>query len=159
MSSKYSEYLNLYLYLQIWKSTSTWFKYFEKCVCVCALRVKISTGLPLVQYGTQQDLTKMIDLVNLRGQKDRLHTENGGLRKGTRQDLNKMVDMVKFGGGQGVKTSPRCRKWGQNRGAYLLTLKEGVPTPPHYSGDMIEVFKMTHGLYGEATTNDFRYET
>ena len=30
MSSKYSEYLNLYLYLQIWKSTCTWLKYFEK---------------------------------------------------------------------------------------------------------------------------------
>ena len=30
MSSKYSEYLYLYLYLQIWKSTCTWLKYFEK---------------------------------------------------------------------------------------------------------------------------------
>ena len=30
MSSKYSEYLNLYVYLQIWKSTCTWLKYFEK---------------------------------------------------------------------------------------------------------------------------------
>ena len=30
MSSKYSEYLNLYLYLQIWKNTCTWLKYFEK---------------------------------------------------------------------------------------------------------------------------------
>ena len=30
MSSKYSEYLNLYLYLQIWKSTCTWLKYFKK---------------------------------------------------------------------------------------------------------------------------------
>ena len=30
MSSKYSEYLNLYLYLQIWKSTCTWLKYCEK---------------------------------------------------------------------------------------------------------------------------------
>ena len=39
MSSKYSEYLNLYLDLQIWKSTSTWLKYFEKCVCVYTVRV------------------------------------------------------------------------------------------------------------------------
>ena len=30
MSSEYSEYLYLYLYLQIWKSTCTWLKYFEK---------------------------------------------------------------------------------------------------------------------------------
>ena len=30
MFSKYSEYLNLYLYLQIWKNTCTWLKYFEK---------------------------------------------------------------------------------------------------------------------------------
>ena len=30
MSSKYSEYLNLYLYLQTWKSTCTWLKYFKK---------------------------------------------------------------------------------------------------------------------------------
>ena len=30
ISSKYSEYLNLYLYLLIWKSTCTWLKYFEK---------------------------------------------------------------------------------------------------------------------------------
>ena len=30
MSSKYFEYLNLYLYLQKWKSTCTWLKYFEK---------------------------------------------------------------------------------------------------------------------------------
>ena len=30
MSSKYSEYLNFYLYLQIWKSTCTWLKYFKK---------------------------------------------------------------------------------------------------------------------------------
>ena len=30
-----------------------------------------------VQNGTQQDLNKMIDLVNFGGQKDRLHAENG----------------------------------------------------------------------------------
>ena len=35
-----------------------------------ALRVKISRGAPLeVQNGTQQDLNKMIDLVNLGGKK------------------------------------------------------------------------------------------
>ena len=35
-----------------------------------ALRVKISRGAPLeVQHGTQQDLNKMIDLVNLGGKK------------------------------------------------------------------------------------------
>ena len=50
-----------------------------------------------------------------------------GVRNETQQDLNKMVDKVKFGGG--AKSSSRCRKWGQNRGAYLLTLKEGVPPP------------------------------
>ena len=61
-----------------------------------ALEVKNSRGAPLeVQNGTQQDLNKMIDLVNFGGQKDRPGAENGG----------------------------------QNRGAYLLTLKEGVPPP------------------------------
>ena len=45
-----------------------------------ALRVKISRGAPLeVQNGTQQDLNKMIDLVNFGGQKDRLPAANGGL--------------------------------------------------------------------------------
>ena len=69
-----------------------------------ALRVKISRGAPLlVQNGTQQDLNKMINLVNFGGQKDRLHAENGGLPNGTQQDLNKMVDRVKFGGGGGQK--------------------------------------------------------
>ena len=83
---------------------------------VSALRVKVSRGAPLkmlkkVQNGTQQDLNRMIDLLNLEGQKDRLHTEKGGGGGGfwneTQQDLNKMVDMVKFGGGGCVQ----MRKW------------------------------------------------
>ena len=74
-----------------------------------ALRVKISRGAPLeVQNGTQQDLNKMIDLVNLGGKKI-VYAENVGLRNGTQQDLNKIVDMVKFGR---AKRSSRCRKWG-----------------------------------------------
>ena len=40
-----------------------------------------------------------------------------------------MVDMVKFGGG-GQKDRPDAENGGQNRGASLLTLKEGVPPPP-----------------------------
>ena len=50
---------------------------------VSALRVKVSRGAPLkmlnkVKNGTQHDLNRMIDLLNLEGQKDRLHTEKGG---------------------------------------------------------------------------------
>ena len=37
-----------------------------------------------------------------------------------------MVDKVKFGG---QKDRPDAENEGQNRGAYLLTLKEGVPPP------------------------------
>ena len=37
-----------------------------------------------------------------------------------------MVDMVKF---WGQKDRPDAENGGQNRGAYLLTLKEGVPPP------------------------------
>ena len=47
----------------------------------------------------------------------------GGFRNGNQQDLNEMVGMIKF---WGAKRSSRCQKGGQNRGAYLLTLKEGV---------------------------------
>ena len=76
---------------------------------IWALGVKNSRGAPLeVQNGTQQDLNKMIDLVNFGGQKDRLH---GGLRNETQQDLNKMVDKSNFFGGR-AKRSSRCRKWG-----------------------------------------------
>ena len=96
-----------------------------------ALRVKISRGARFeAQDGTQQDLNKIIDLVNFGRQKDRLHAENGGLRNGTQQDLNKMVDMVKFGGGQ--KDCPDAENGGQqNRGAYLLTQRGSAP--PHSS--------------------------
>ena len=38
-----------------------------------------------------------------------------------------MVDMVKFWEGQ--KDRPDAENGGQNRGAYLLTLKEVVPPP------------------------------
>ena len=41
MSSKYSEYLNLYLYLQIWKSTCTWLKYFEKYLTPTLMSIKM----------------------------------------------------------------------------------------------------------------------
>ena len=37
-----------------------------------------------------------------------------------------MVDKVKF---WGQKDRPGAENGGQNRGAYLLTLKEGVPPP------------------------------
>ena len=40
-----------------------------------------------------------------------------------------MVDMVKFFWG-GQKDRPDAENGGQNRGASLLTLKEGVPCPP-----------------------------
>ena len=43
MSSKYSEYLNLYLYLQIWKSTCTWLKYFEKYLTPTLLAIRNSS--------------------------------------------------------------------------------------------------------------------
>ena len=96
-----------------------------------ALRVKISRGAPLeVQNGTQQDLNTIIDFVNFGGQNDRLHVENGGLQNGTQQDLNKMVDKVKLGGGR-QKCRPGAENGGQNRSAYQLTLKEGVPPQPH----------------------------
>ena len=78
--------------------------------------------MPLeVQSGTQQDLNKMIDLVNFVGQKDRLHAENGGLQNGTQQDLNKMVDKVKF---LGQKDRPGAENGGGgggggNCGTYL----------------------------------------
>ena len=45
MSSKYSEYLNLYLYLQIWKSTCTWLKYFEKYLTPTLLAVRLFSGV------------------------------------------------------------------------------------------------------------------
>ena len=94
-----------------------------------ALRVKISRGVPLeVQNGTQQDQNKTIDLLNLGGNKIVYILKmggGGGFWNETQQDLNKMVDMVKF---WGAKRSSRCLKWGggQNRGAYLLTLKEDL---------------------------------
>ena len=47
MSSKYSEYLNLYLYLQIWKSTCTWLKYFEKYLTPTLL---VSTKIMQLHY-------------------------------------------------------------------------------------------------------------
>ena len=68
----------------------------------------------------------MIDLVNLGGQKDRQHPENGGFWNGAQQDLNEMVDLVKFWGDR-----PDAENGGQNRGAYLLTLKEGVEAMSH----------------------------
>ena len=61
-----------------------------------ALWVKISRGAPLkVQNGTQQDLNKTIDLLNLGGNKI-VHIpvlKMGGFWNETQQDLNKMVDM------------------------------------------------------------------
>ena len=46
-----------------------------------ALGVKNSRGAPLeFQNGTQQDLNKIIDLVNFGGQKDCLHAENRGFK-------------------------------------------------------------------------------
>ena len=54
------------------------------------------------------------------GQKDRLHTENGG------QDLNKMVDMVKF---WGAKRSSRCR--GAKPRRIPTDSQRGSPPPPY----------------------------
>ena len=95
-----------------------------------ALRVKISRGAPLeVQNGTQQDLNKMIDLVNfaILGKKDRLHAENGGLRNGNQKDLNKMVDKVKI---WGAKRSSRCRKWGAKPQRIPTDSQRGSAPPP-----------------------------
>ena len=50
MSSKYSEYLNLYLYLQIWKSTCTWLKYFEMYLTPTLLPSQLSEFQDLVQF-------------------------------------------------------------------------------------------------------------
>ena len=50
MSSKYSEYLNLYLYLQIWKSTCTWLKYFEKYLTPTLLPTKVRLILETWRY-------------------------------------------------------------------------------------------------------------
>ena len=49
----------------------------------------------------------------------------GGFRNGTQQELNKMVDMVKFG-----RDCPDAKNGGQNRSAYLLTLKRECPSYP-----------------------------
>ena len=55
MSSKYSEYLNLYLYLQIWKSTCTWLKYFEKY-----LTPTLQMANAVAEYKSCTDLTSSI---------------------------------------------------------------------------------------------------
>ena len=55
-----------------------------------ALRVKISRGAPLeVQNGTQQDLNKMIDLVNFGGKKIVYMLKMGGFEMGPNKIWNK----------------------------------------------------------------------
>ena len=55
-----------------------------------ALRVKISRGAPLeVQNGTQQDLNKMIDLVNFWGKKIVYMLKMGGFEMGPNKIWNK----------------------------------------------------------------------
>ena len=73
------------------------------------------------EWSWSEDLNEIIDMVNFGGKKIVYLMKIGGFRNGTQQDLNKMVDMVKF---WGQKDRPDAEK---NRGAYLLTLKEGVP--------------------------------
>ena len=60
-------------------------------------QLKISRGaLVKVQNGTQQDLNKMIDLLNFGSKKIVYMLKMGGFWNETQQDLNKIVDMVKF---------------------------------------------------------------
>ena len=67
-----------------------------------SLWLKIRRGGPLqVQNGPQQDLNKMNDKVNFRGQKYRQRAEYGGLQNGTQQVMNKMIEVVFFLGGEG----------------------------------------------------------
>ena len=90
-----------------------------------ALRVKISRGAPLeVQNGTQQDLNKMIDLVN-------------------QQDLNKIVDMVEFAE-NGGKTAAHT---------YWLSKREcPPPTNQHHQHHPPGLYPTRHHFVTEMCT-------
>ena len=68
----------------------------------------------------------MINLVNFGGHKVHLHAENGGHSKGdpTRSEWNGRYGQNFVGG---KKIVQMLKMESQNRGTYLLTLKEGVP--------------------------------
>ena len=60
MSSKYSEYLNLYL--QIWKSACTWLKYFKKYLTPILL---VDNVFPPDDLWFYSDITRIVYLYDL----------------------------------------------------------------------------------------------
>ena len=66
----------------------------------------------------------MIDLVKFGGKKIVYMLKMGGFEMGPNKIWIKWYTRSNFGG---QKDRPDDKNGGQNRGAYLLTLKEGVP--------------------------------
>ena len=111
----------IYIMQSLWR-----FRFLRFCMHVRGWGWGLHSGSK-VQNGTQQDLNKMIDLVNLGGKKSVYMLKMGGFEMEPNKIWIKMVYMVKF---WGAKRSSRCRKWGAKPRRIPTDSQRGSAPPP-----------------------------